>query len=88
MAVMGRGNWWWPGQRATMVYEGSVSIRDIRDEKQAVGTFDDHASAARLADIEAASHLKQHESGPGRIHHAADVTPTVVVEVPSWLSVP
>jgi hypothetical protein len=154
MAVMGRGNWWWPGQRATMVHEGSVSIRDekqavgtfdghayctcgadlgtvemptgsyqrdesrtdrigyaadvtqtvvlerpwqkiattvheggvsIRDEKQAVGALDDHASAARLADIEAAktlaSHLQQHESGPGRIHHAADVTPTVVVEV-------
>ncbi|HEV2254900.1 MAG TPA: MMPL family transporter [Streptosporangiaceae bacterium] len=142
MAVMGRGNWWWPGQRhalqrhstvfphayctcgadlgtvemlagspqrdesrtdvtqtivrerpgqelATTMREGGVSIRD---EKQAVGAFDHHSKAARWADIEAAkmlaSHLQQHESGPGRIHHAADLTQTVVVERPSWLPVP
>jgi hypothetical protein len=40
---MGRGNWWWPGQWATTVHQGSASISD---DKQAVGTSDDHASPA------------------------------------------
>ena len=120
MAVMGRGNWWWPGQRATKVHEGSVSIRD---EKQAVGTFDGHAYCTCGADLGTVEMLggsyqrddattrripdvadvaqtvvlerpwqkiatTMHGGGPGRIHPAADLTPTVVVEPPSWLSVP
>ena len=68
MAVMGRGNWWWPGQRealqqhrtalpqkiATTAPVGSV---DVRDEKQAVGAFDDHAGAACVTDVGSAEAL-------------------------------
>jgi RND superfamily putative drug exporter len=95
MAVMGRGNWWWPGQRsalqqhrtalpqeiATPAHQGSVNGRD---EKQAVGTFNDHAGAARVAEAGpaemSADRHQQSEFGVGRIHHAADVNPTMVLE--------
>jgi uncharacterized membrane protein YdfJ with MMPL/SSD domain len=112
MAVMGRGNWWWPGRRyalryalrrrrqalqqiraalpqkiAATVYEGSVSARD---DKQAVDVFDDHALCTYEADLGTAEtpadRHQQHESGAGRIHDAADVKQTVVLELPSWLS--
>jgi RND superfamily putative drug exporter len=108
MAVMGRGNWWWPGRRyalqqrrqairqiraalpqkmASTVYEGGVSVRD---DKQPVGAFDHHVDAACVTDTGAAGRLagrqQQHGSGAGRIHHAADVKQTVVLERPSWLS--
>ncbi len=66
MAVMGRGNWWWPGQRpalqqhrttlpqeiATTAQQGSVNGRD---QKQAAGTFHGHAGTARVADVEPAA---------------------------------
>jgi RND superfamily putative drug exporter len=133
MAVMGRGNWWWPRQRealpqrapalpqrapalprrgaalprhraalpqhggplpwiATTVGEGSVSGRD---KKQAVGVFDDHAGVPRLADVEArradvgaaetlARGHQRYEFGAGRIHDAADVQQTVVLERTWW----
>jgi len=110
MAVMGRGNWWWPRysrrpggtahprQIAAMVEVGSVSVRD---EKQAVGVSDDHAGAALMVDLGAAErwpaqrHVSQepptlpqkilstvHEGSAGRIHHAADVEQTIVLELP------
>jgi RND superfamily putative drug exporter len=116
MAVMGRGNWWWPGQRSALqphrtalprkiAAVADVSSVSVRDEKQAVGAFDDHADAALMADAGAAerwpgqryvSHEpptipqkivttardrhQQYEAGAGRIHHAADVQQTVVLE--------
>jgi len=60
MAVMGRGNWWRPRcsrqqhrtavpqKLATMVQEASVSVRE---EKQAVSTFDGHAYCTCGADL-------------------------------------
>jgi uncharacterized membrane protein YdfJ with MMPL/SSD domain len=106
MAVMGRGNWWWPGQQkiAAMPDVGSVSVRD---EKQAVGAFD-HAGATPMVDVGAAERWPAQryvsrepptipqkilttvhegsaggrESGAGRIHHAADVEQTIVLELP------
>jgi hypothetical protein len=147
MAVMGRGNWWWPRcsrrqhrtavpqKIATMVPEASVSVPDekqavgkvdghaaaalmadvgaaerrpgqryvsqepptipqeilttaregsagVRDQKQAVDAFDDHAGAARMADAAAAGRRQRSEFGAGRIHYAADVQRTVVLELP------
>jgi len=151
MAVMGRGNWWWPGQRdslrpprtalpqeiatpvppqrvappvlpqrtaatvpaqrvatpvhpqrtaatvpsqrtaATMpiqkiaatVLEGSVSVRD---QKQAVGASDGHAYCTCGADLRAVEMLADghhpDEPSAGRIHEAADVKQTVVLERP------
>jgi RND superfamily putative drug exporter len=145
MAVMGRGNWWWPGQRrphqphrtmlrphrttlpqeiATTVYEGGVSVRGQQavgtfdghaaatsrteimqtvgtfdghaaatsrtEIMQTVGTFDDHAGAASgfntvAAEILAGNH-QWYERGAGRIHDAADVKHTVILERPRWLA--
>jgi RND superfamily putative drug exporter len=68
MAVMGRGNWWWPGQRSALLREGSVSIRD---EKQAVGTLDDHAPTERVTSIGAA------EARPGQPHVPYHEPPTI-----------
>jgi MMPL family len=63
MAVMGRGNWWWPRYSrqqhstalpqkiAAMADVGSVSVRD---EKQAVGAFDEHLGATLTVDLGAA----------------------------------
>jgi hypothetical protein len=94
--MMGRDNWWSQGQQrsalqqhrtalaqeiATTALEGSVNVRV---EKQAVGAFDGHAGAARVADAEpaemSADRDQRHEFGVGRIHHAADVNPTIILE--------
>ena len=99
MAVMGRGNWWWPRyprqqdrtalarEMATMVSEGSVSV-SVRDEKQAVGAFDGHAYCTCGADLGVVEMLagrqRPGESGAGRNHDSADVTRTVVLERPAW----
>ena len=95
MAVMGRGNWWWPGQRyarqqyrtalpqeiTATVHQGSATVRD---EKQAVGAFGRHAGAARVPVVgPAGMRPGRHERyafGSGRIHHAADIAQTVVLE--------
>ena len=54
MAVMGRGNWWWPrvalqrNRTALTPKPGTtapVGIISARDEKQAVSTLDDHADS-------------------------------------------
>jgi uncharacterized membrane protein YdfJ with MMPL/SSD domain len=140
MAVMGRGNWWWPRygakqrrtaltrKTAATVPVGIISVRDekqavsacrdhadgaaalplsratfaleiaarvhegsvsVREEKQAVGASGDHAHAVRTTDVGAAEapagRPQRDESGAGRIHHAADVRQTVVMERPWWL---
>jgi len=153
MAVMGRGNWWWPGPRNALPQHrtalpqkteavadvDSDSIRDekqavaafddhagatltadvgeaerwpaqryvsrepptlpqkivttvhqggagVRDQKQAVGALDDKAGATCTADIGAAGTLPGRQQlstfGAGRIHHAADVEQTIVLELP------
>ena len=62
MTVMGRGNWWWPGQRHALQQHRAappqkiaptmpVAIVNVRDEKQAIGAADNHAGAARVADV-------------------------------------
>jgi RND superfamily putative drug exporter len=30
MAVMGRGNWWWPGRRASQALPGTVGVMDTQ----------------------------------------------------------
>jgi RND superfamily putative drug exporter len=95
MAVMGRGNWWWPRcsrqqhgtavpqKIATMGQEASVSVRD---EKQAVSAFDGHAYCTCGADLGAVEMLVGHRepdlSGTDRSHEAADVKETIVLERP------
>jgi acyl-CoA synthetase (AMP-forming)/AMP-acid ligase II/acyl carrier protein/acetyltransferase-like isoleucine patch superfamily enzyme len=67
-------------------HAGGPSETDI---VQAVSTFDDHAGALSEADIVAAEILAGHrryERGAGRIHDAADVKQTVVMERPWWLA--
>ena len=70
---------------AARVDEGSVSVRE---DKQAAGPSDDHASAARAADAGATwtpTHRHQpDEALTGRIHYSADVRHTVVMERPRW----
>jgi hypothetical protein len=68
-----------PQKTLTTVREGSAGVRD---QKQAVGAFDDHAGAARVADAAAAGRQQRSEFGAGRIHYAADVQQTVVLELP------
>jgi uncharacterized membrane protein YdfJ with MMPL/SSD domain len=99
MAVMGRGNWWWPRyprqqhrtalprEMATMVSEGGVSV-SVRDEKQAVGAFDGHAYCTCGADLGVVEMLvarqQPGESDAGRIHETADLKQTIVLERPGW----
>src|SRR6516164_7521485 len=101
MAVMGRGNWWWPGQRNAVPQHNTpfpqhrtallqkiattpVGSLSVRDKAQAAGASADHAGTANVTDTGAAEALagrgQRHESGVGRIHYAADVEQTVVME--------
>jgi predicted RND superfamily exporter protein len=101
MAVMGRGNWWWPGQRNALPQHNTrfpqhrtallqkiattpVGSLSVRDKAQAAGASADHAGAANVTDTGAAEapagRGQRHESGVGRIHYAADVEQTVVME--------
>jgi RND superfamily putative drug exporter len=89
MAVMGRGNWWWPGslpqaraalpalpqEIAAMADEGGVSVRDE-------SASDGHAYRTCGADPGAVEMLADREFGAGRIHYAADVKQTIVLERP------
>ncbi len=75
MAVMGRGNWWWPGRRdahpqygtalglqiAELVPEGSLTVCDEKQSEAPAG------------------HLPRDEHGVGGIHHSADVKQTVAL---------
>jgi RND superfamily putative drug exporter len=97
MAVMGRGNWWWPGRRdafqphrtalpqpiASMVNESSA---DARDEMQPVGASDSGENRMCGADLGAVEMLagghQPDESMAGSIHYAADVKQTIVLERP------
>jgi RND superfamily putative drug exporter len=95
MAVMGRGNWWWPRyprqqhraalpqEIASLMPEGSVSVRD---EKQAVGASDGHAYCTCGADLGVVEMLvgrhRPAESAAGRNHDAARVNQTIVLERP------
>jgi RND superfamily putative drug exporter len=95
MAVMGRGNWWWPRcsrqqhraavpqKIATVVPEASVGVRD---EKQAVSAFDGHAYCTCGADLGVVEMLvgrhQPDQSGADRSHDAADVRQTIVLERP------
>jgi uncharacterized membrane protein YdfJ with MMPL/SSD domain len=101
MAVMGRGNWWWPQFKsrphriaippkiAAAGYGDSVSLRD---EKQAADASDAHAFCTCGTDLGPVPMLadrpQRDESGAGRIRYAADVEQTVVLERPSRLPVP
>src|SRR5260370_29733182 len=94
MAARGRDTCCWQAQRpalqqtrttlpqetATTAYRGSVNGRD---EKQAAGTFHGHAGTAHVADVEpaemSADRDQRREFGVGQIHHAADVTPTILM---------
>jgi RND superfamily putative drug exporter len=101
MAVMGRGNWWWPGQRNALPQHNTpfpqhrtalpqkiattpLGSLSGRDKAQAAGASADHAGTANVTDTGAAEALagrgRRHESGAGRIHYAADVKQTVVLE--------
>jgi uncharacterized membrane protein YdfJ with MMPL/SSD domain len=95
MAVMGRGNWWWPRysrqqhraalpqEIATLMSEDSVSVRD---EKQAVGASDGHAYCTCGADLGTVEMLvdrhRPAESAAGRKDDAASVKQTVVLQRP------
>jgi uncharacterized membrane protein YdfJ with MMPL/SSD domain len=95
MAVMGRGNWWWPRysrqqhraalpqEIATLMSEDSVSVRD---EKQAVGASDGHAYCTCGADLGTVEMLvdrhRPAESTAGRKDDAASVKQTVVLQRP------
>ena len=66
-----------------------ISSVSVREEKQAIGGFDDHAGVVRGANVVAAQMLADHhdryDRATGRIHDAADVKQTVVMERPSSL---
>jgi hypothetical protein len=127
MAVMGRGNWWWPRmalpQGAALSQEIAMSAvpaevtvlappqeiataapplgraafaRELaaiadensvsrHDEQRAGGASGDHAHTVPGAASTPADGPEQDQSGTGRIHHAADVKQTVVLERPWWL---
>ena len=164
MAVMGRGNWWWPGQHHTALAQevavpalaqevavpalvqevalpalaqevalpalaltASVPVQNVaiaalprgagvtvltqradatvplqklaatvlngsvglRDQQQAAGALDGHAyctCGADLGEFEMLAGQQQPgEFGAGRIHYAADVKQTAVLQRPSWL---
>lgn len=64
MAVMGRGNWWWPARRPTLrrhrvsVPRGIAATSQERSvparvRQRPAGVLGDHASTARVADVEA-----------------------------------
>ena len=61
-----------------------ISSVSVREEKQAIGGFDDHAGVVRGANVVAAEMLADHhdryDRATGRIHDAADVKQTVVME--------
>jgi uncharacterized membrane protein YdfJ with MMPL/SSD domain len=80
MAVMGRGNWWWPGRRHVL-RQRRQAIRQIRAALPPI-----IAATVHEGGVGAAERHQQHEPGAGRIHDAADVKQTVVLELPSWLS--
>ena len=93
MAVMGRGNWWWPRDSrqqhraalpqeiATVMSEDSVSIRD---EKQTVGASDGHAYCMCGADLGMVYMLvglpRPAESSAGWKDDAASVKQTIFLE--------
>jgi uncharacterized membrane protein YdfJ with MMPL/SSD domain len=95
MAVMGRGNWWWPGPQHALQQHGTVLPQQVtttareesvsaRDDKQVAGPSDRHSLCTPGADLAAvgrpASRYQRRESGAGRIHHDADVKQTVVLQ--------
>jgi len=84
MAVMGRGNWWWPRyprkqhstvHPQTIAAMAGVSSVTVRGEKPAVG----HAFCTCGADLGAVEGLAD------RIHEAAGVNPTIVLERPGLI---
>jgi len=71
-------------------FDGHAAATSRTEIMQTVGTFDDHAGAASgfntvAAEILAGNH-QWYERGAGRIHDAADVKHTVILERPRWLA--
>jgi hypothetical protein len=89
-----RNSNWWQEQRDTLPRHRTALPRKIaatplgslsgRDKARAAGASADHAGTANVTDTGAAEALagrgRRHESGVGRIHYAADVKQTVVLE--------